>query len=684
MATLQQPQSSPDSAGPAPGGSPFHRRRRWGLAVLLAAPLVVGGLLPTIVARTPLLAWGIGTAARWDGSVTVQRASLGWFSPVVLEGIELRDSQDQPFLELAGLASQKTLWQILSSFPAAGSFRLERPKLTLLVRRGGSNLEDLLAKYQTAEGGPRRIAFALQIVDGSMTVVDVPSEQSWEIQKIEVALDSSPGMLLPERLELAATVANLKQPGSLRIRFEQQPREAPSKAASPAVLAPGQTRGQLHLEAEAVPAAMLQQLAGRLVPELRLSGELGSKLDLQWVGTDQVGTDGELSVASLTFGSRQLGRDTVRWIAAGWRAAGPAGRTGRHPASHARLRLLESRRRRLAGPPGRLAELQLEAAERWPGPIRRSRRARPGRRWLGHVPLRPLSGPGLPGRGRDKGPQSAGRQPVGKPQRAARRPDGNGRLGPQSPAGARGCCNTHRGGPGGRSQENRIGAGRRRALGALRRALVVGPNVRVELQPAARVAAQPGRSHSRLHPPRRSSRIRRSARALKFIAPVLADTAGAQGSFSIELDDYRIPLAHPQKVRSPDGSWCSHWRLHPAHWSASSARNSLTQLEPVRLKPQSVIPFRMVGGRIYHEGLELRFSDLTIRTSRLGRARPSLALLAEMPVPPKWVASMPVAASLGNLVLGLPITGTLRQPRLDRNELAKAGRQLLGRPPAAS
>ena len=124
---------------------------------------------------------------------------------------------------MAGLASQKTLWQILSSFPAAGSFRLERPKLTLLVRRGGSNLEDLLAKYQTAEGGPRRIAFALQIVDGSMTVVDVPSEQSWEIQKIEVALDSSPGMLLPERLELAATVANLKQPGSLRIRFEQQP-----------------------------------------------------------------------------------------------------------------------------------------------------------------------------------------------------------------------------------------------------------------------------------------------------------------------------------------------------------------------------------------------------------------------------------------------------------------------------
>ena len=105
----------------------------------------------------------------------------------------------------------------------------------------------------------------------------------------------------------------------------------------------------------------------------------------------------------------------------------------------------------------------------------------------------------------------------------------------------------------------------------------------------------------------------------------------------------------------------------------------LTRLEPVRIKPESVIPFRMVGGRIYHQQLDLHFSDLTIRTcGSVGLDDQSLALMVEMPIPPKWVANMPVAASLGNQVLRVPITGTLQRPRLDREELAKASRQLLG------
>ena len=103
----------------------------------------------------------------------------------------------------------------------------------------------------------------------------------------------------------------------------------------------------------------------------------------------------------------------------------------------------------------------------------------------------------------------------------------------------------------------------------------------------------------------------------------------------------------PQKVRSPDGSWCSHWRLHPAHWSATLPTAHTTRAGPAQAAVGHSVP--QDGGRIYHEGLELRFSDLTIRTSGSVGVDQSLALLAEMPVPPKWVASMPVAASLGNL-----------------------------------
>jgi hypothetical protein len=645
----------------------------------LAVPLVVGGLLPTVVARTPLLAWGIRTAARWDGGVTVRRASLGWFSPVVLEGVELRDPQDQPFLELAGLASQKTLWQILGNFPAAGSFRLDKPKLTLLVRREGSNLEDLLAKYQTAEAAPRRVAFALQIVDGSITVVDVPSEQSWEIQKIEVTLDSSPGMVLPERLELAASVADAKQPGSLRMRFDQQPREAPSKAASPAVLDPGRTCGQLHLEAEAIPAAMLQQLAGRLVPELRLSGTLGSKLDLQWAGTDQVGADAELSVGSLAVGSRQLGKDTVR-LDRGRVACRAALQGGQVDIRQATLDC-DFLKISAIGSLDRLAASLSFNLKPLGDALGRS----VGRGGLD------LAGDGWGtfhwGRSADQGFQAEGEIQVRNLRVAS--PWGN--LS-EPLAGL-----TLTGGWDPKAQRGHVDAATLsgEALAAeakkivLARAaggpwelcggrLVVGPDVRIELQPAARAAGEAGPQPLKTSSsPQVEPTPAIGQAALKFIAPVLAETAGAQGTFSIELDDYRIPLAQPAKGEIAGRLLVQSLQVTPGPLVRELAQ-LLTQLEPVRLKPQSVIPFRMVGGRIYHEGIELRFSDLTIRTSGSVGLDQSLALMAQMPVPPKWVANMPVAASLGNLLLRIPITGTLRQPRLDRDELAKAGRQLLG------
>jgi len=49
-----------------------------------------------------------------------------------------------------------------------------------------------------------------------------------------------------------------------------------------------------------------------------------------------------------------------------------------------------------------------------------------------------------------------------------------------------------------------------------------------------------------------------------------------------------------------------------------------------------------------------------------------------MPIPAKWVAGMPVATSLGDHVLRIPISGTLDRPRVDPGELAKTSRQLLG------
>jgi hypothetical protein len=519
--------------------------------------------LPGIAAHTPLLAWGIRTAARWKGSVSVRSASLGWCSPLALEGIEVRDAQDRPVLELARVTSEKPLWQILDNLRAPGSFRLERPRLTLVLGEKKSNLDDLLAKYRSGGGGKRRVGFSLEIVDGSITVVDPQLHQSWEIQNVQLALGVSPQFALPVKIELAASVADAKQPGRLSMQFHLQSREAPSQDAQPA-LSLDQTQGELLLEAEAIPAAMFERLAARWVPGLRLSGRVGSNLDLQWNGPDPSALHAGIQVRNLQAASR-------------W---------------------------------GNLSEplAVLATSARWD--------PKAGR-WLADAAT--LSGDAL----------SIEAEKIV----LARSEQGLWDL------------------SGGR--------------------VLLGPEVRLEAAPAGR--PQPGGAG--ISPSGADPAICQAV--LKFITPA-ADPTEAHGAFSIELDGYRIPLAEPAKVEL-----AGRLNVHSLEVAVGPLVREfgqlLTQVEPLRIKPQSVIPFRIAGSRIYHQGLELQFSDLTIRTHGSVGFDQSLAMMAEMPIPPKWVAGNPIAAGLGNRVLRLPLAGTLSRPQLDRNELAKAGRKTLDR-----
>ena len=98
---------------------------------------------------------------------------------------------------------------------------------------------------------------------------------------------------------------------------------------------------------------------------------------------------------------------------------------------------------------------------------------------------------------------------------------------------------------------------------------------------------------------------------------------------------------------------------------------------PASLRRESVIPFRMVGGRIYHEGMELVFPDLTIRTRGSVGLDQSLQILAEMPIPPKWLVNQMLDSALRNQVIRLPIGGTLSKPQIDRRELERLSSQFV-------
>ena len=184
-----------------------------------------------------------------------------------------------------------------------------------------------------------------------------------------------------------------------------------------------------------------------------------------------------------------------------------------------------------------------------------------------------------------------------------------------------------------------------------------------------------------LDPGRVAERIRISPRmcdgALQYIAPPLAGVTSAEGTFSIEMEQCRIPLGAPEK-----GDLTGRMTVHAVSVGPGPLiRELATALGfggTARLNRESVVPFRMVDGRVYHRDLELVFPEVTMKTYGSVGLDQSLALMVEMPIPDKWRSSNPMLNQIvQNQTLRLPIGGSLQKPVIDRRELERQAGQFL-------
>ncbi|MHB1422083.1 MAG: translocation/assembly module TamB domain-containing protein [Gemmataceae bacterium] len=162
------------------------------------------------------------------------------------------------------------------------------------------------------------------------------------------------------------------------------------------------------------------------------------------------------------------------------------------------------------------------------------------------------------------------------------------------------------------------------------------------------------------------------ASVLGYAVPILAGVAQADGEFSLDLQGGRVPLVEAEK-----GDILGWITLHSAQISAGPLVQELSVLlkgpATPTLAKDNVVPFRMINGRVHHTGLELHFPELTMRVSGSVGLDGSLALTAEMPVPPKWLVSSKLAKSaLAKQTIRLPIGGTLSQPKIDERALREA------------
>ncbi len=166
--------------------------------------------------------------------------------------------------------------------------------------------------------------------------------------------------------------------------------------------------------------------------------------------------------------------------------------------------------------------------------------------------------------------------------------------------------------------------------------------------------------------------------ALRYVVPVLASATQSQGQFSIQLDGCRIPLGDLTKAEIG-----GRVIVHSATMTPGAMVQQLTPFlssppSLVSIPPETVVLFRMTGGRIYHQGLVIQFPELTMRTYGSVGLDDSLKLMVETSVPLAWLPQSAVTDAIKKQKMQIPIGGTLDSPRLDVAELASVKRQVLG------
>lgn len=194
------------------------------------------------------------------------------------------------------------------------------------------------------------------------------------------------------------------------------------------------------------------------------------------------------------------------------------------------------------------------------------------------------------------------------------------------------------------------------------------------LRAAPRIRLAPGPTMLSLAPGQLIERVQLTpdmcAAGLQYVAPVLAGVARAEGQFSLAISDCRIPLSDPGS-----GDLAGQLTIHDVEVGPGPLVRELAVLldRPgnVRLSRESVVGFRMVRGRVYHEGLELVFPDATVRTYGSVGLDHTLALMVEMPVPRKWIGNNPLGDTLRNQTIRVPVSGTLERPKVDQREVER-------------
>jgi hypothetical protein len=293
---------------------------------MLVLLLIVVGLLPIIVAKTPLrhvlLSWAL---PRDTVQVTIGDASLNWFSGPSLSTVVVKDAAGDSLLAAESIRIDRTPLYLAMNSHDLGTIQIVRPVIHLKVRPDGSNLEDVLKKLlsSTAESeqpsekqsekqpGQESVAkkplmYVFQLVEGTILADDVATGRQWRLQNVNLQYDAR-GTNGPGLGSLTGEIVVSDRGGAA----------IPAGRFKLAVTSADGGQQQLTFQAEQVALALAEPWLRRFAAGGQLSGTLSGQATAAWPQgqtTFPAGltTTGTLSIDRLDASAAALNGDRIR------------------------------------------------------------------------------------------------------------------------------------------------------------------------------------------------------------------------------------------------------------------------------------------------------------------------------------------------------------------------------------
>jgi translocation and assembly module TamB len=257
--------------------------------------LMRGGLLLTLLATAVWFAPAIvaKTSLRqripklifptYPGTFEVGETSIGWFSPIVVNGLKAEDEEGHTLFDAKEFSTVETLWTLATRQTNLGRMRLVEPVVTVSLRKDGSNLEDVYAKFMSGPASTAPIpAYELEIVNARIELANKSSSCSSTIEPVSLLMTSTKGGVndleltighAPSTSDSADDGLQAKASDWLAFRFGNVPGE--EEAASTT------DTQHLRLKARGWKLDKLRPVMSRFEPTVELSGEFDADMKTQ-------------------------------------------------------------------------------------------------------------------------------------------------------------------------------------------------------------------------------------------------------------------------------------------------------------------------------------------------------------------------------------------------------------------